>query len=137
MIATMEDTAGGSQKHPKTGRRSRHEIGICQSSGFTAYFSFDQARTLAHFSREGAPYNQTVDMIDENIRFRRTSRDPRAFVAVVEGGFDFLRTFQNGLVEPDLVVFVSDASTLHRLGVEVADEAWTHGDPTIDLSKYL
>lgn len=124
-------------QYPKAETRARHQVGVCQSPGFAAYFSFDQEGTLAHFSREDAEHNQTVEMIDENIRYARSSGDPRAFVAVIEGGLDFLRTFQDGLHEPDLIVFVSDASTLRRLGVDVVDEAWTESDGRIDLSKYL
>ena len=76
-------------------------------------------------------------MIVAEIECSRSSGDPRESVAVIEDGYDFLRSYHDGLCQPDLVVFVSDSETLHRLGVRVLDETWSQDDPHIDLNDYL
>lgn len=110
--------------------------GICHDSECTAYYSFGQSQTLAHLSGEASAQWQTVDTIYGKMRQAPGRSDHVAFVAVFEGEFDYLRPFQGGLGEPDLAVFVSDASTLHRLGVQVVDETWSRGDPQIGINSY-
>lgn len=116
---------------------TRREIGVCQSSGFTVYYSLNQSRTLGYLSRDGGAYVQPFGEIDQDIKFRRSCGDRRVFIAVIEGGFEYLRRSQAELSEPDVVVFVSSAPTLHRLGVRVVDETWSPSDPHIDLHKYI
>lgn len=112
---------------------TRRELGVCQSSGFTVHYALDQSRTLAYLSRDGGLYVQRFREIDEDVKFRGANGDRRAFIAVIEGGFEFLRRSQAELSEPDALVFVSSVPTLNRLGVRVIDETWSSGDPYIDI----
>ena len=111
------------------------ELGVCQASGFTSYFSLDQTKTLSYYRREGSTIEHRA--IDEEIRSRVAARDDRKFVAIIEGSLEFISHYRGLLTLPDVVVFVSDVDSLRSIGITPVDMNWKKGDKKIDLNKFL
>ena len=111
------------------------ELGVCQASGFTSYFSLDQTKTLSYYRREGSGMEHRS--IDEEIRARIAAKDDRKFVAIIEGSREFISRYRELLTLPDVIIYVSDVDTLRSIGITPVDVNWKKGDKKIDLSKFL
>jgi hypothetical protein len=112
-----------------------HELGVCQASGFTSYFSLDQSKTLSYYRREGSTIEHRS--IDEEIRARIAARDDRKFVAIIEGSLEFISRYRELLTLPNVIIYVSDVDTLRLIGITPVDVNWKKGDKKIDLNKFL
>lgn len=115
--------------------RKPRELGVCQASGFTSYFSLDQTKTLSYYRREGSSIEH--QSIDEEIRARIAAKDDRKFVAIIEGSLEFISRYRELLTLPDAIIYVSDVDTLRSIGITPVDVHWKKGDKKIDLSKFL
>jgi hypothetical protein len=112
-----------------------NEIGISKASGFSSYFSLDQSKTLSYYRREGSSIEHRS--IDEEIRARIAARDDRKFVAIIEGGLQFISHYRESLTFPDVIVYVSDIVSLRSIGITPIDANWEKGDKNMDLNKFL
>ncbi len=107
--------------------QSAQQLGIAHSRGVTVLFSASPNLTFGQLETQGAASARTPRGVDEKIRERQATNERRKFLVIVEGDLGWLRTYQSGVREADIIVYVSSEETLERFGVEIVDKQWGKG----------
>jgi hypothetical protein len=112
------------------------DLGVSKSRGLTIYFALAQVHTLTFYSREGGPLGQTPISIAKQVSDTR-QHDPRRFVLIVEGEYDYLCRYHQAEIDVDVRIFVGNAADLSRLKLSVIDADWDDSQAQLNINDYI
>jgi hypothetical protein len=113
------------------------EFGIAHSDGPRVYFSLSVNRSFAILCTEGALGVDSPEKVNNAIVTRRSTKETRKFVVIVEGGLEWLRRYRDGLDGASVILYVAPEDVLELLGVSILDRGWRPEDGPLDSPEDL